>query len=169
MIWYTIRYDMIWWYDVICDMIWCDMLWYDIWYMIRHDMIYDMIYLLDASGLTPSGSSTVHIYTQTVHRTKQWNNTYNGTYITVRIHNYKMNRSIQNTQPYMKWYIIEAIKCERSSDLHMICISSNNDRHPVTETFTPLHFTWRSTYILCHRLSRSFLPIMGYVSDKSYR
>jgi len=32
-------------------------------------MIYDMIYLLTAVGLTPGGSSTVHIYTQTIHRT----------------------------------------------------------------------------------------------------
>jgi len=30
-----------------------------------------MIYLSTAIGLTPSGSSTVHIYTQTIHRTKQ--------------------------------------------------------------------------------------------------
>jgi len=33
---------------------------------------YDMIYLLTAIELTPGGSSTVHIYTQTVHRTTQW-------------------------------------------------------------------------------------------------
>ena len=32
--------------------------------------IYDMMYLT-ATGLTPGGSSTVHIYTQTVHRTTQ--------------------------------------------------------------------------------------------------
>jgi len=31
----------------------------------------DMIYLLTAIGLTPGGSNTVHIYTQTVHRTIQ--------------------------------------------------------------------------------------------------
>jgi hypothetical protein len=31
-------------------------------------MIYDMIYLT-AIGLPPGGSSTVHIYTQTIHRT----------------------------------------------------------------------------------------------------
>jgi len=31
----------------------------------------DMIYLLTAIGLTPGGSSTVHIYTQTIHRTTQ--------------------------------------------------------------------------------------------------
>ena len=32
--------------------------------------IYD-IYLLTATGLSPGGSSTVHIYTQTIHRTIQ--------------------------------------------------------------------------------------------------
>jgi hypothetical protein len=32
--------------------------------------MYDMIYLT-AIGLTPGGSSTVHIYTQTIHRTRQ--------------------------------------------------------------------------------------------------
>jgi len=30
-----------------------------------------MIYLLTAIGLPPGGSSTVHIYTQTIHRTRQ--------------------------------------------------------------------------------------------------
>jgi len=34
---------------------------------------YDMIYSLTAIGLTPGGSSTVHIYTQSIHRTTQWN------------------------------------------------------------------------------------------------
>jgi len=29
--------------------------------------------LLSAIGLTPDSSTTVHIYTQTVHRTTQWN------------------------------------------------------------------------------------------------
>jgi len=33
--------------------------------------IYDMIYLITASGSSPGGSSTVHIYTQTIHRTTQ--------------------------------------------------------------------------------------------------
>jgi len=42
-----------------------------------------MIYLLTAIGLTPGGSSTVHIYTQTIHKTTQWN----------RIH-----RTIQNNK-----------------------------------------------------------------------
>jgi len=35
--------------------------------MYVHDMIY-----LTAVGLTPGGSSTVHIYTQTIHRTTQF-------------------------------------------------------------------------------------------------
>ena len=39
------------------------MAWYDIWY--------DMTCLLTAIGLTPGGSSTVHIYTQTIHRKTQ--------------------------------------------------------------------------------------------------
>jgi uncharacterized integral membrane protein len=30
-----------------------------------------LLYLLNATGLTPGGSSTVHIYTQTIHRTTQ--------------------------------------------------------------------------------------------------
>ena len=33
------------------------------------NMIYDMIYLLTAIGLSAGGSSTVHIYTLTIHRT----------------------------------------------------------------------------------------------------
>jgi hypothetical protein len=32
--------------------------------------LYLILYLLTAIGLTPGGSSTVHIYTQTVHRTQ---------------------------------------------------------------------------------------------------
>jgi hypothetical protein len=38
---------------------------------IRYDMTYDTIYLLTAIGLPPGGSCTVHIYTQTIHRTTQ--------------------------------------------------------------------------------------------------
>jgi len=32
---------------------------------------YLLIYLLNAVGFSPGGSSTVHIYTQTIHRTTQ--------------------------------------------------------------------------------------------------
>jgi len=31
------------------------------------------MYLLTAIGLTPGDSNTVHNYTQTIHRTTQWN------------------------------------------------------------------------------------------------
>jgi len=37
-------------------------------------IVNDMIYLLTAVGLTLVGNSTVHIYTQTVHRTTQFTN-----------------------------------------------------------------------------------------------
>jgi len=33
---------------------------------------YDIIYLLTTIGLTTGGSSTEHIYTQTIHKTTQW-------------------------------------------------------------------------------------------------
>jgi len=67
-------YDMIWWHDMKWNyMTWHDMIQYMIWYdMIWYDTIwYDMKYMLTAIGLTPGGSSTVHIYTQTIHRTTQ--------------------------------------------------------------------------------------------------
>jgi hypothetical protein len=34
-------------------------------------LFFILIYLLNAIGLSPGGSSTVHIYTQTIHRTTQ--------------------------------------------------------------------------------------------------
>ena len=72
-IWYNMIYDMI-WYDVIWYII-CDTMWYDIYDMMWYDMIqYDMIYLLTAIVLSPDGSVTVHIYTQTIHRTTQITN-----------------------------------------------------------------------------------------------
>ena len=37
----------------------------------KYTHVYDMIYLLTAIGLSSGGSSTVHIYTQTIHRTIQ--------------------------------------------------------------------------------------------------
>jgi hypothetical protein len=43
-----------------------------------------MIYLLTVIGLSPGGSSTVHIYTQTIHRTTQ---------ITTERHNFGASNS----------------------------------------------------------------------------
>jgi uncharacterized integral membrane protein len=61
--------------------VWITMHHYALHYSDRHEgyavcegsykQLNDMIYLLTAIGLTPGGSSTVHIYTQTVHRTTQ--------------------------------------------------------------------------------------------------
>jgi len=52
------------------------------------NQLLDMIYLLTAIGLSPGGSSTVHIYTKTIHRTtrnkqyiEQHNNLENNTTI----------------------------------------------------------------------------------------
>jgi ABC-type phosphate transport system permease subunit len=51
-----------------------------------YDMIYDLIYLLTAVGLTPDGSSTVHIYKQNnTQNNIMKQNTQNGTYITIII------------------------------------------------------------------------------------
>jgi hypothetical protein len=40
-------------------------------YLSQRMLILILIYLLTAIGLTPGGSSTVHIYAQTIHRRKQ--------------------------------------------------------------------------------------------------
>ena len=40
-------------------------------------LIFMLIYLFTAIGLTPGGNSTVHIYTQTIHRTTQLTTTLN--------------------------------------------------------------------------------------------
>ena len=43
------------------------------WVITASMMWYDMIYLLTAIGLSPGGRSTVHIYTQIIHRTiRNW-------------------------------------------------------------------------------------------------
>ena len=39
---------------------------------IQHENSYLLIYLLTAIWLSPGGSSTVHIYTQAIHRTTQY-------------------------------------------------------------------------------------------------
>ena len=44
-----------------------------------------MIYLSNAVGLTPGGSSAVHIYTQTVHRTTQIQTKHRTTQITTNL------------------------------------------------------------------------------------
>ena len=53
--------------------------------------LYDMIYLSTEIGLTHGGSSTVHIYTQTIHRTTQSTQTIHRTkQITTEQHKYQL-------------------------------------------------------------------------------
>jgi len=78
MVWYDMMWYDMWWdtilYDVMWYDVWHDIIFYYIWYVMWYDIWYDMWYiLLTAIGLTPGGSSTVHIHTQRVHRTTQWN------------------------------------------------------------------------------------------------
>ena len=55
---------------------------------------YYLMYLLTAVGLAPGGSSTVHIYIQTIHRATQWKeNIQNRTYITTKIHKYNNKKT----------------------------------------------------------------------------
>ena len=71
----------------------------------------------------------------------------------MKIHNItKINRRIQNTQPYVQRYKFEPKECEKicdkrnsrkSSKLQIIYFSSNNDRHHATKTFIPLRYTCR--------------------------
>ena len=88
---------------------------------------------------------TIRVHNRTIHK----HNT------TIHKHNNKdtqftqSNRSTQNTQPYIQRYkwtqnnVKEYDKPNRhvSSKLHVFCISADNDRHPVTKTCTPLHYT----------------------------
>jgi hypothetical protein len=57
-------------------------------------MSYDMLYLLTEIGLTPGGSSTVHIYTQTVHKTTQSTRSIHGTKQTTK----PIHRTTQSTK-----------------------------------------------------------------------
>jgi ribosomal protein S7 len=69
-----------------------------------------MVYSLIPLGLTPSGSSTVHIYTNTTQINTMKQNSQNITYITITIHKNnnkstqfkQLNSTIQNIQPYIK-------------------------------------------------------------------
>ena len=56
-------------------------------------------------------------------------------------------------------------ECDKSeihicSKLHMFYISSNNGRHPVAKTFTPLHYTspsYTSLHYICRHYTSSRL------------
>jgi hypothetical protein len=82
---------------------------------------YDMIYLLTATGLTPGGNSTVHIYTQTVHRTtkKQTIHRMTKKYIeqhkkTIHRTTQKIHRPTQNTVCGLVAFFMANIFCSFS-------------------------------------------------------
>jgi len=115
------------------------MIWYDI-------IWYDMLYMLTAIGLTLVGSSTVHIYTQTIHRQTHLTQTIHRT---TQLTNWEdcgswgRAPSLRDTKEYDKR------KSHISRKLHVIYISSNNIRHPVTKSFTTLYYT-SPNYTLLH-------------------
>ena len=52
------------------------------------------------------------------------------------------------------WKKYDKRNSHKSNELNLIYVSSNNDRHPVTQTVTPLHYTCRpitSSYLKLHR------------------
>jgi len=49
---------------------------------------------------------------------------------------------------------------------YMIYISSNNDRHPVTKTFTPLHYT--SFRLKLHPTTLHFFPFKLHPTTLQY-
>ena len=52
-----------------------------------------MIYLLNAIGLKPGGSSTVHIYTKNTHNNAMKQSNQKATYMKIRVHKYN-NKNI---------------------------------------------------------------------------
>jgi hypothetical protein len=52
-----------------------------------------MMYLLTAIGFSPGGGSTVHIYTQTKHRTTHWDEIHR-TYVTIKYIIYKIKQKL---------------------------------------------------------------------------
>ena len=94
----------------------------------RNPEILNMIYLLTAIGLSPGGSSTVHIYTQTIHRTTQ-----NKQHI--EQHN---NLGECGPCPVLTSYI-----AHKKTHTHI----QANTYTPYTNTYTHMHTPHTHTYI----------------------
>jgi hypothetical protein len=77
-----------------------------------------MIYLLAAIGLSPGGSSTVHIYTQTIHRTTQ---------ITTEKHKWQLILKSASSAPSLQvlpWHF--PYKWGKNINRKIICILISN-------------------------------------------
>jgi hypothetical protein len=100
--------------------------------------VYDMIYL-NATGLPPAGSSTVHIYTQTIQRTTQSTQTIHGTtQFNIEQHMTRFH-SVRNTR-------------HTHTHTHTHTQTEYNDVRPQTAQFynkristDPIFVTWQST------------------------
>ena len=55
-----------------------------------------------------------------------------------------------------------------NSKLHVICIYSSNIRHPVTNTFTPLHYTSANYISLQATIESPFLPLLIQFTVSTY-
>ena len=80
-----------------------------------------------------------HLLTKNTQNNKMIHNTHNEAYVTIRIHLHKH----KNTYTCIYCTKFDKRNGHMSNNSHMISIASNNDRHPVTKTFTPLHYTCR--------------------------
>jgi len=80
---------------------------------------YDMVYLLTAIGLLAGGSSSVHIYTQTIHRTTQ-----NKQYVEQH-KNLEQNKNFGNTKILNNNKILRTMRTVPLGELYPgICLTT---------------------------------------------
>ena len=115
---------------------------------------------------------STHLHSNNTQNNTTKQNIQNRTYTTIRIHKnnnpkfikIKHKRTKHTTVYTMikKWNQKNMKECDkrkshRSSKLHIIYISSNNGRHPVSKNFTPLHYT-SPNYTSLHFTSQHLSP-----------
>jgi len=113
-----------------------------------------MICLLTAVGLTPGGSSTVHIYTQTIQRTTQLstrNNTINNRTTQLPTRNTRLtiinnNNNNNNNKDTVKWLVTSTVSTRRKHKglqvTHKFCKHTGSPGvHRTTESPTNQHCT----------------------------
>ena len=114
-------------------------------------MVYDMIYLI-AIGLTPGGSSSVHVYTQTIHRTTQSTQTiHRTTQFTNQeecgpcpvFARYNLAFALQLSKKRGKTSVRVAGECQLAKNIQnradlSIRIHKHNNKNDITYTINPL-------------------------------
>ena len=101
---------------------------------------------------------SAHLHTNNTQNSTMKQDNRNGTYIKIKIHNITIRiHNLQNQTESYKTFVYtmmqnrtkimggknEKRNSHTSNELHLIDISSNNDRRPVTKNFTLLHYTCR--------------------------